>query len=86
MYGSEVSRWPARALNFYFAFSASLSTVDLIGPLPLPSVLSPPPDAFMPSSASPFSGSGGGTAFPERSIPDAAAAFDACQHRSVRES
>lgn len=58
--------------GLHFVVSASLSTVDLMGPFPLPSVLSPPPDAAMPSSASPFSVSGGGTAFPERSTPDAA--------------
>jgi hypothetical protein len=63
-------------LNLYFAFSASLSTVALMGPFPLPSVLSPPPDAIMPSSASPFSGSGGGTAFDERSTPEDAGVFD----------
>ena len=66
-----------RSRDPHFAFSASLSTVALIGPFPLPSVLSPPPDAPMPSSASPFSGSGGGTAFPERSTPDDAADLQA---------
>ena len=47
-----------------------------MGPLPLPSVLSPPPDAIMPSIASPFSGSGGATAFDERSTPEDAGVFD----------
>lgn len=56
-----------------YAPLATFSTVlsPSIGPLPEPSGFAPPPEAFMPSNASPDSGSGGAAALLLRSTPDA---------------